>query len=165
MPSPAASAWPRTSTPGPRTSPALSGSRVEARSPGTRLRLLLDTHAALWWLADDPLLSAPAREAIAAAEEPLFSAATLFEVSIKASLGKLEVAEEWAEELLAEGFSLLPITTAHATAYRRLPYVELNGTPQRDPFDRLLAAQAIVESIPLVTRDPAILAHGLPAVW
>lgn len=95
----------------------------------------------------------------------MFSAGTLLEVSIKASLGKLEAAEEWGEELLAEGFSLLPITTAHATAYRRLPYVELNGKPHRDPFDRLLAAQAIVEGVPVVTRDPGITAHGVPTVW
>lgn len=129
------------------------------------MRLLLDTHAALWWLADDPRLSAAAREAIAGAEEPLLGAGTLFEVSIKASLGKLEADEGWAEQLLAEGFSLLPISTAHATAYRRLPYVELNGKPQRDPFDRLLVAQAIVESVPVVTRDPGIVAHGVPTLW
>ena len=127
--------------------------------------MLLDTHAALWWLADDPRLSEPAREAIAAAEEPLFSAGTLFEVAIKASLGKLEAPEGWAEELLAEGFSLLPISLAHARAYRELPYVELDGTPQRDPFDRLLVAQASVEAVPLVTRDPGIRAHGGAAIW
>jgi PIN domain nuclease of toxin-antitoxin system len=86
-------------------------------------------------------------------------------VSIKASLGKLEAAEEWAEELLVEGFSLLPISTAHAAAYRRLPYVELNGKPHRDPFDRLLVAQASVESVPLVTCDPCIAAHGIPTLW
>lgn len=119
----------------------------------------------LWWLSDDPRLSPPAREAIAGAEEPLFSAGTLLEVSIKASLGKLEVEEGWAEELLAEGFSLLPISPAHATAYRRLPYVEQGGKVQRDPFDRLLAAQATVEGVPLVTRDPGIAAHGIAKLW
>lgn len=87
------------------------------------------------------------------------------EVSIKASLGKLEAAEEWAEELLAEGFSLLAITTAHATAYRELPYVEVSGKLHRDPFDRLLAAQAISEGVPVVTRDPGIAAHGVPTLW
>ena len=119
----------------------------------------------LWWLADDPSLSEAAREAIAGSEEPLFSAGTLLEVSIKASLGKLEAAEEWAEELLAEGFSLLPISSPHATAYRGLPYVEVNGKPHRDPFDRLLVAQATVESVPLITRDPGIAAHGVPTLW
>ena len=67
--------------------------------------------------------------------------------------------------MLAEGFSLLPISTAHAAAYRRLPYVEVTGRPHRDPFDRLLAAQASVESVPLVTRDPGIAVHGVPTLW
>jgi len=136
-----------------------------SRSRGCRLRLLADTHAALWWLSDDARLSDSAREAIAAAEEPLVSAGTLFEVSIKASLGKLEIAEEWAEELLAEGFVLLPISVAHVAAYRRLPYVEVGGTRQRDPFDRLLVAQASIEQVPLVTCDPGIVAHGVAAIW
>lgn len=116
-------------------------------------------------MGDDSRLSDAAREAIADAEEPLLSAGTLFEVSIKASLGKLEVPEDWTEELLAEGFVLLSISTAHATAYRRLPYVELRGKPQRDPFDRLLVAQAEVEKIPLVSCDPGIAAHGVPTIW
>jgi PIN domain nuclease of toxin-antitoxin system len=119
----------------------------------------------LWWLGDDARLSDAACEAIAGAEEPFLSAGTLFEVSIKASLGKLEVAEEWTEELLAEGFALLPISPAHAAAYRRLPYVEFNGKRQRDPFDRLLVAQADVEKIPLVSCDPGIVAHGVPTIW
>jgi PIN domain nuclease of toxin-antitoxin system len=116
-------------------------------------------------LGDDARLSDAARDAIARATEPLFSAGTLFEVSIKASLGKLEVAEGWAEELLAEGFSLLPISTAHAAAYRGLPYVALGGKRQRDPFDRLLVAQAEVEGVPLVSCDPGIAAHGVATVW
>jgi PIN domain nuclease of toxin-antitoxin system len=119
----------------------------------------------LWWLGDDARLSNAAREAIAGAEEPLLSAGTLFEVSIKASLGKLEVAEEWSEELLAEGFELLPISVVHATAYRRLPYVEFNGKRQRDPFDRLLVAQAEIEKVPLVSCDLGIVAHGVPTIW
>jgi PIN domain nuclease of toxin-antitoxin system len=73
--------------------------------------------------------------------------------------------EEWAEELLAEGFSLLPISLAHGAAYRRLPYIELNGRQQRDPFDRLLVAQAAVEGVPLVTCDPGIAGYGIPTLW
>ncbi len=129
------------------------------------MRILLDSHTVLWWLADDPELSDAARDAIAGAEDPLLSAGTLFEVSIKASLGKLEVPSEWGEELLAEGFGLLPIVPAHARALHELPYVELRGKTQRDPFDRLLVAQASVESIPIVTRDPAIEAHGVATIW
>jgi PIN domain nuclease of toxin-antitoxin system len=116
-------------------------------------------------LQDDPCLSAAARNALASAEEPLLSACTLFEVAIKSSLGKLEVPPEWAEELMAEGFSLLPISVAHAQAYRELPYVKVDGSILRDPFDRLLVAQADVEGIPIVTRDPAILAHGPATIW
>lgn len=116
-------------------------------------------------MLDDPQLSDEAKEAIATAEEPLLSAGTLFEVAIKASLGKLEAPAEWAEELLAEGFGLLPITVAHAHAYRALPYATVDGKPLRDPFDRLLVAQAEVEGTPIVTSDPAIVAHGPATVW
>lgn len=119
----------------------------------------------MWWLANDARLSEPAREAFAGADEPLFGAGTLFEVSIKASLGKLKVAEGWAEELLAEGFSLLPISLAHARVYRELPYVKLDGKVLRDPFDRLLVAQAEVEGAPIVTRDPALAAQGASTIW
>lgn len=91
----------------------------------------------------------------------MFGAGTLFEVAIKASLAKLEVVEGWAEELLSEGFSLLPITPAHAAAYRRPPYIEHGGSLQRDPFDRLLVARATVEEVPLVTRDSGVAAHGV----
>jgi PIN domain nuclease of toxin-antitoxin system len=127
---------------------------------------LLDTLTNLAkWLSDDRRLSDRAREAIAEAEEPLISAGTLFEVTIKASLGKLEVAEGWAEELLAEGFALLPISVDHAAAYRRFPYAKVNGKAQRDPFDRLLAVQATTEQVPLVTCDPGIVAHGVATIW
>jgi PIN domain nuclease of toxin-antitoxin system len=129
------------------------------------VRLLVDAHAALWWLNNDRHLSAAAREAIAGAEEPLLGAGTLLEVSIKASLGKLEAPAEWAEELLDEGFALLPISLAHAGTYRALPYVELGGKALRDPFDRLLVVQAEVEGVPIVTRDPEIIAHGGATIW
>jgi len=66
---------------------------------------------------------------------------------------------------LAEGFALLPISVDHAAAYRRLPYVDVGGSPQRDPFDRLLVAQAESEQIPLVTCDPGIVAHGVATIW
>lgn len=116
-------------------------------------------------MSDDPKLSPAAREAIGAAEEPLLSAATLFEIAIKASLGKLQVADEWAEELLAEGFGLLPVTLAHARAYRELPYATVDGKRLRDPFDRMLIAQADVERCPIVSCDSAIAAHSAPTIW
>jgi PIN domain nuclease of toxin-antitoxin system len=129
------------------------------------LRALVDTHAALWWLADDPQLSADAREAIAAAAEPLIGAGSLFEVAIKSALGKLEVPSGWADELLTEGFDLLPIDTRHARALGDLPFVEVSGNKIRDPFDRLLVAQSLIEKVPIVTRDAAIRAHGVPTIW
>lgn len=66
---------------------------------------------------------------------------------------------------MAEGFALLSITPAHAHAYRALPYVEVGGKALRDPFDRLLVAQAEVEGVPIVTRDPEIIAHGGATIW
>jgi PIN domain nuclease of toxin-antitoxin system len=129
------------------------------------VRILVDSHAALWWVADDERLSEPARQAIASASDPLLSAVSLFEVAIKASLRKLPVAAQWAEELLSRGFSLLPIRTAHGEELHGLPFVEVNGSTIRDPFDRMLVAQAQVEGVPVVTRDPAIAAHGVPTIW
>ena len=129
------------------------------------VRVLLDTHAVLWWLSDDDRLSEPARETIATAEEPVLSAATLLEVAIKASLGKLEVPDGWAEDVLADGFTLLGITPGHANALRKLPYLELDGATIRDPFDRLLVAQSAVEQMPVVSRDRAVAAHGVPVIW
>jgi PIN domain nuclease of toxin-antitoxin system len=129
------------------------------------VRVLVDTHAALWWLGDDERLSEAAREAMASADEPMLSAASLFEVAIKSSLGKLQVPSGWADELLTEGFSLLPIGTRHAQALRELPFVEFNGATMRDPFDRLLVAQSGTEQVPVISRDPAITAHGVPTIW
>lgn len=129
------------------------------------MRVLVDSHAALWWVADDRRLSKPARETLAAASDPLLSAVSLLEVAIKASLRKLPVAAQWADALLDNGFSLLPIGTAHGEELHGLPFVEVNGSTIRDPFDRMLVAQANVEGIPVVTRDPAIAAHGVPTIW
>lgn len=119
----------------------------------------------IWWLTGDDRLSSTARKTIATAEEPLLSAATLLEVAIKASLDKLRIADNWAEKALEEGFSLLGITPAHSNALRVLPYLEINGTTIRDPFDRLLVAQSTVEEIPVISRDSAVRAHGIPAIW
>jgi PIN domain nuclease of toxin-antitoxin system len=129
------------------------------------VRLLLDTHAAVWWLADDDRLSSRAADAIAAAAEPLLSAATLFEAAIKQSIGKLRLPADWVDTLLGEGFAVMPIRPSHSHTLSELSFVELNGTVVRDPFDRLLVAQATVEGVPIVTRDPAIGAHGTATIW
>lgn len=130
------------------------------------LRALVDTHAVLWWATGDRRLSSGAREAIASASEPLIGAGTVFEMAIKASVGKLELSPDWTVELLdREQFAILPILRSHAHTLATLPFVSVNGHELRDPFDRLLVAQAEDEDIPVVTRDPAIAAHGVPTIW
>ncbi len=123
-------------------------------------RLLLDTHVLLWWLADDPALSAPAREALAdPATEPLVSAASVWEIAIKRSLGKLTVPDDLPDRIVREGFAWLPVTGAHAWQVRDLP------AHHRDPFDRLLIAQALTERLPIITGDARFDAYRVPVLW
>lgn len=115
------------------------------------MRLLLDTHALLWWLSADPTLSPTATEAIADGTNTVFvSAASAWEMAIKRSLGKLTYPDELAEALAACGFQTLPISLAHALAAGALP------RHHDDPFDRILIAQAQIEGLLLVTRDERI---------
>lgn len=115
---------------------------------------------------EDRRLSARARDAIDSAAEPLISAATLFEMAIKESIGKLELFDGWTDLLIEQQhFGFLPILPAHTSALGGMPFVSVNGTEIRDPFDRLLIAQAEVEGVPVITRDPAIAAHGVPTIW
>jgi PIN domain nuclease of toxin-antitoxin system len=121
--------------------------------------LLLDTHALLWWLDDHPRLSAPAREAIAdGARRVLVSAASLWEIATKHRLGKLGEAEAFLSDpagvLRAEGFEPLAVTWPHALLAGRL------DTPHRDPFDRMLAAQAMLDGLVLVSGDRVLDAMG-----
>ena len=112
------------------------------------MRLLLDTHALLWWLADETELAPAAREAIAGAEnDVLVSAASAWEISIKRALGRLEAPDELSEVIEACGFKPLDISVEHAMAAGALP------PHHADPFDRMLAAQAHAEELVLVTRD------------
>lgn len=121
------------------------------------MNLLLDTHAFLWWLADDPKLGERARQAIADGSALVHvSAATLWEIAIKQALGKLNVeSADLAAEIPANGFVELPITGRHA--------LRAGGLPRHhdDPFDRMLVAQALDEGLTLVTRDPALEAYEL----
>nr|WP_246345336.1 type II toxin-antitoxin system VapC family toxin [Conexibacter arvalis] len=122
--------------------------------------MLLDTHAALWWLADDPRFG---DAAAAALEDPgndvLLSAAVVWEVAIKRSLGKLRAPSDFAATLVRGGVRELPVSAAHATVVEQLPW------HHRDPFDRMLVAQATVEGATLVSRDGALASYGLPVVW
>ncbi|MGV0741464.1 type II toxin-antitoxin system VapC family toxin [Mycolicibacterium sp. XJ870] len=112
------------------------------------MRGLLDTHVLLWWLADAKNLSPAHRATIAEPDNELFvSAITVAEVAIKASLGKLRAPTGLDEVVREAGFRELPFTAAHAEALRDLPW------HHRDPFDRMLVAQAMVEQLDLVSAD------------
>lgn len=120
------------------------------------MRLLLDTHVLLWWMADDPSLPREVREHISARATLVYvSAVSVWEIVIKRSLGKIELPDEWEKTLAAEPFRRLPVTWEHAFALHRLPPIH------RDPFDRLLIAQAELENLTLVTRDSHILRYGI----
>ncbi len=117
------------------------------------MRLLLDTHALLWWLADEGL-TADARAAIAAGHnQVLVSAASAWEIAIKRALGRLSAPEDLLDQLAASGFDHLPIALRHALAVSDLP------AHHRDPFDRMLIAQAMVEGLTVVTRDRRFSAY------
>ena len=123
------------------------------------MRLLLDAHALLWWLADDPELQQGARVLIADPGNDVFvSAATIWEVAIKRALGKLEAPAGLASMIAEAGFLEAPVTAAHAEAAGSLePH-------HRDPFDRMLVAQAQALEATVVTRDPVFARYGLPTV-
>ncbi len=114
-------------------------------------RFLLDTHVLLWWLTDDPRLGASARQTIADAQNEVFvSAATGWEVAIKRALGKLRAPDELETGVKEEGFVPLSITFRHAEQAGALPLLH------RDPFDRVLIAQALAEDLILITNDERI---------
>ena len=118
------------------------------------MRLLLDTHIFLWWRADASDLPESARAAILdATNEVYVSGAVAWEIVIKRGLGKLDFDGTVGEAVAEEGFTPLSVDLAHVDALARLP------KHHRDPFDRLLVAQAIVESLTLVTTDPVVRAY------
>ena len=123
-------------------------------------RILLDTHAVLWWLADDPSLSAGARAEIAdPVSEVLVSTGSVWEIAIKRSLGMLTVADDLLDRVLSAGLSWLRVSERHAWEITNLPHHHY------DPFDRLLIAQARVEEIPIVTRDLRFHAYDVELRW
>jgi len=118
--------------------------------------LLLDAHALLWWLADDPTLQGSARAAIASpANDVLVSAATVWEIEIKRALGKLDAPDGLVNAIDASAFKALPISLEDAERSGRLPQ------HHRDPFDRMLVAQAIRLDAVIVSRDDAFAPYGL----
>lgn len=128
------------------------------------MRLLLDTNAFLWWVADDPRLPERARAAIGnGGNEVYFSAASAWEIAIKSSLGRVEVPQPLGEfmtdQLRTNAFEILPIHIRHALAVSTLPDVH------RDPFDRMLVAQAMQEQMSIVSGDEHVHAYGVETVW
>jgi PIN domain nuclease of toxin-antitoxin system len=122
-------------------------------------RLLLDTHVFLWWRTNDRRLSPAARSAIAEAPLVFVSAATAWEIGIKAALGRIDLPASVAAGVRASGFEPLPITLAHAEAAARLP------PHHADPFDRMLVAQSQGEGLTLVTHDRRLEPYGLAMLW
>lgn len=123
------------------------------------MRLLLDTHIYLWWLQDPGLLSDEARIAVANPRHLVFvSAASIIEIAIKQSSGKLRVDEQPEAQIQACRFHELPLTFAYASALRDLPSIH------KDPFDRLLIAQARVEGMTLITRDPIVRQYDISSI-
>ena len=109
--------------------------------------LLLDTHVVLWWLADDPALSDEVKDRLDHEPDVYVSAATIWEVAIKQAIGKLPEPAGLPELVRDSGFIELPIRSQHAITAARLPLIH------RDPFDRMLVAQAREEDLALVTRN------------
>ena len=125
-------------------------------------RLLLDTHALIWFVSNDPNLPVSTRDKIESADDVFLSIASLWEMAIKLNIGKLPLQgnfEDIEPQLSAAGITILPITFADTVQFRYLPL------HHRDPFDRILVAQAINHSLVLVSRDVAFDAYDLQRVW
>jgi PIN domain nuclease of toxin-antitoxin system len=124
------------------------------------MRFLLDTHVLLWWRDASPLLSPLASAEIAAGEnEVLVSIASFWEITIKRSLGKVAFADDFETVLREERFALLGISLAHLRRLDTLPSLH------RDPFDRILIAQALTENMPILGSDKVFAAYGTMLIW
>ncbi len=126
--------------------------------------LLLDTHALLWWLSDDPALTKAARKAIAETKNSVYvSAASAWEIATKVRLGKLpsavDLASDFAGLLDRELFKTLAISAEHAIRAGLLP------GPHKDPFDRMLIAQAQAENVPIISNEILFDGYGVRRIW
>ena len=128
------------------------------------MRFLLDTHALIWWLAADEALSSVARAAIADHENEIFvSAASAWEIATKHRIGKLPqaglLAADIAGFVTAQGFNELPVSIRHGQLAGALPRIH------KDPFDRMLVAQAIIEDLTFVSNDEILAVYGVSRLW
>jgi PIN domain nuclease of toxin-antitoxin system len=128
------------------------------------VKLLLDTHTLLWWLSEQPKLSTTARNAISHDDAIIIvSAASAWEICTKVRIGKLPTAytvcEDFQALLARNDFEPLAISLEHGRVAGQLPGAH------KDPFDRMLAAQALIEGVPLVTNDPAFTGFGVKVLW
>jgi PIN domain nuclease of toxin-antitoxin system len=118
--------------------------------------LLLDTHVVLWWLADDPALAGDIKDRLDQEPDVRVSAASIWEIAIKQAIGKITGPADLPEQVRDSGFRELPIGSGHAIAAGRLPLIH------RDPFDRMLIAQARCENLTLVTADANCQQYDVP---
>jgi PIN domain nuclease of toxin-antitoxin system len=128
------------------------------------MRLLLDTHAFLWFVLNDPALSPKARDLIANPDNDLyFSTASHWEIAIKISIGKYQIPgsfESWmTQQLQINEIGILSIKVSHTAAVITLPF------HHKDPFDRLLVAQSLTETMPIVSADSTLNAYGVSRLW
>lgn len=128
------------------------------------MKVLLDTHVFLWWITDDPQLPSHIRELIAkGGNELFFSAASCWEIAIKAQLGKISIpakADSYiSEQMAANSVQSLPVEASHALQVYHLPLLH------RDPFDRILIAQAQLEGLPIITSDSQIMEYKIKVIW
>jgi len=126
-------------------------------------RLLLDTHTLLWWVNADPMLSGRVRIAVKQAEEVLVSAASAWEMAIKSNMGRLpsalDLLVDFESALAKDGFRAISITAAHGIRAGQLP------GPHKDPFDRMLIAQAQAENLTVVSNDTVFDHYGVRRLW
>ena len=127
------------------------------------MKALLDTHTFIWWLKDDPSLSSLARQTVTNPDVEIFvSAATIWEIATKIRIGKLDPApfQNGIEaEILAESFSAIPVTPAHAEKAGYLDH------KHKDPFDRMLIAQALVEGLVIISNETLFDQFDVPRLW
>jgi PIN domain nuclease of toxin-antitoxin system len=128
------------------------------------MKVLLDTHTFLWWITDNPKLSSHVSKIIGDGRNELFlSAASGWEIAIKAKLGRIKIPDKpeqfVSEQMVANAIQGLPIQISHALHIYNLPY------HHRDPFDRMLVAQAQLEGLPILTDDPQISQYPVKVIW